>query len=593
MRAKLSKFDTSEIRTAMTGLSGSAAKAEAARLAEIYGVHPNHIYRITRDIRNTADRKTRSDAGRRTYELAKGTGTWFAASLVTARNIDPQLALKTAAAQGFNDLPSLSYFRTILAENGIGAKARRSPKKAHRRVEAKYPGHVFQVDVSALKTRWQDERTRRILRIEGVDKNHPQMDPQILRVWQIMLIDDFSRRRFLRYFIARAITSEQMVRFLAEAYSELGVPQILYTDGGGEFKGRHNDALKILNQLPTIEQTGGYKHLVHEPDRPQATGKVETSHRWAQRIDNLVGVVLDQGRKVEIENLNLMANRAVYDYNENHINRTTGMTPMARWRSKRPVIRLLDPDVVESALLARHFEPVLNADMTIKIDRISYRIEAVAPFVDHIGHKLRVVVPAKIDSMLVCFPQLDGKFGPKNTGEFWVPKVHAAEDSFGQIREIAETSAEQLKKDLKASYKEAMKEVREINKLTGEIAPVPYYDLEPAAAETTGVINFPDNTRIATAAEIDSVVPVLHPDFEADRDQDAPQTTADRPAYMGRELTFWQAVNEYKSRFDNDPAATKEFLDSIYSDRGGTVRSGLIEAELRSRSQPVPLRAVG
>jgi hypothetical protein len=190
----------------MLGLAGKPAKQMAARLAELHDVREQRIYELTKDLRPS--RSVRSDKGKRTYELIEGSDVWYAAQLVIVDKLDPDQALLTTKLRMPDaKLPSLEYFRQMLSEKGLGKKQRRLAKRAFRTWEAESPGEMFQIDVTALKVRWQDEKTRRIMRIEGVDKNHPQMDPTKLRVWQIMLVDDHSRRRFLRYVATTHITS--------------------------------------------------------------------------------------------------------------------------------------------------------------------------------------------------------------------------------------------------------------------------------------------------------------------------------------------------------------------------------------------------
>ncbi len=276
----------------MRGLSGKDAKATAVRMAELHGVNWQHIYKVTQDLRN---RKKRADSGRRTFKLENGSDLWYAAQLVVIDKLDPDQALATTRLRRPDaNLPSLEYFRRILAENGLGRKARRNPTRGYRRWEAANPGEIFQIDVTALKVRWQDEKTRRIQRIEGIDKNHPNTNPSMLRVWQIMLVDDCSRRRFLRYVATTHITSKEMVRFECEAYQKLGIPHILYTDNGSEFKGFHIRAAQILNRV--LEGDGGYRHMTHAPGNSQASGKVENAHKWAEKMDRFVGLAVSEGQ---------------------------------------------------------------------------------------------------------------------------------------------------------------------------------------------------------------------------------------------------------------------------------------------------------
>ena len=121
---------------------------------------------------------------------------WIAAQFVLIDKLDPTKRCSPVKTRGHGELPSLEYFQQILRENGLGREQRRSAKRPFRRFEAEFPGQIIQIDVTALKVRWEDEKTRRILRIEGIDKNHPNTDESKIRVWQIMAIDDHSRRRF-------------------------------------------------------------------------------------------------------------------------------------------------------------------------------------------------------------------------------------------------------------------------------------------------------------------------------------------------------------------------------------------------------------
>ncbi len=567
MNKKLGSIATAEIENAMTGLVGAAAKAEAERLAGIHPVSVNYIYRMTEHLRPKT-RKKRSDAGRRTFDLVPGTDVWYAAQLVIVDKLDPDLALLTAKTRGRTNLPSLEYFRQMLAEKGLGKKARKNPRSAHRRFEAEFPGEIFQIDVTALKVRWQDEKTRRILKIEGVDKNHPQMDPTKLQVWQILLKDDHSRRVFLRYFVARAITSTEMVRFMCEAYCELGVPQKLYTDQGGEFKGRHNIAAKILNALPTVRDTGGYTHIPHMPGNPQATGKVESGHQWAEKMDRLVGLAVTEGQNVTLDTLNLFADRISIAYN-NRVHRTTNQTPLVRWHNTRIVVRKLPSEIIESALLSDQFECTLDPSMTVTYQKIAYRIPSCATFVDYVGQRVQVVVPPNVDVILLTLPN--------NGGEYEIDKVLATADKAGEFKSVAESNAQQLTKQLRETRKAEIKAGKEKQKQTGEIAPVPHVNVE-IEQPATNVTAFPHPERIASVEEVSRIVPLPIAAVS-----DAGAIASGSTAYAGRDLTYWQALKEYGSRFDT-VAEAKLFLLGLFPNTKGSVSSSDIESAINNRN---------
>ena len=130
-----------EIRTKMAGLVGPAAKAEAGRLAQRFGVGIQRVYKITEDLRPR--RRVRADKGRRQFEIKPGTDTFEAAQLVVAANLDPDQAIETCQVRGLTNLPSPDYLRNLLRENGLGKRQRRTGRRAHRRFEASAPGEMF------------------------------------------------------------------------------------------------------------------------------------------------------------------------------------------------------------------------------------------------------------------------------------------------------------------------------------------------------------------------------------------------------------------------------------------------------------------
>jgi transposase InsO family protein len=565
-----------EVREAMRGLSGAAAKAEAARWADLLKVKTSHIYKITKDLREGL-RKPRADKGKRTYQLAEGTDVWTAAQLVIVDKLDPDHALQTVQLRNPQaSLPSLEYFRQMLAEKGLGKKARRIGRRAYRQWEAEHPGEIFQVDVTALKVRWQDENTRRIHRIDGIDKNHPMQDESKIRVWQIMLVDDHSRRRFLRYVATRNITSRDMVRFECEAFDQLGVPKTLYTDNGSEFKGHHIQAEKLLNRF--LEDMGGYRHQTHAPNNPQATGKVEGAHKWAEKMDRLIGLAVTEGQKLSIEDLNVIADRFCEHYN-NQKHRATGQTPMERWHSKRIVVRKIERSVIESALLTQAFPAVLDASMTVACGKEIYKVPGVAPFVNFVGQKVQVLVPPSIDVILMALP--DGS-------EYEIEKMLATADKAGEFRSTADSTAETLKKRLRATRKEEVKEIKTKQKQTGQIAPVPHVNTV-VEIPVTNVTQFPQPEHVVSAEEVGKVV--MLPTTPAVTHASG---AGHIPEYEGKSIGYWEAVAEFADRFEN-MAEAKEFMLGLFPNMEGNVPSVEVDNAERSRhavAQRMQLRRV-
>lgn len=563
MNRKLGNDAVRTIREAMRGLTGSPAKQQAVRLASIHEVKWQRIYEITEDLR--PKRKTRADKGKRSFELIEGTDLWTAAQLVIVDSLDPDQALLTCQKRGLTNLPSLEYFQKILREKGLGKKQRTMAKRPHRKFEAEYPGEIFQVDVTALKVRWEDMKTRKILRIEGIDKNHPNLDDNKIRVWQIMGCDDHARPRFLRYVCTTHVTSLDIVRYLCEWYGKWGVPLKLYTDNGAEFRGYNDRAEKILNKI--LENYGGYKHERHLPGNPQATGKVEVAHKWAEKMDKYIGLAITEGQTVHIEQLNDFADAICEYYNEAHVVRSTGQTPMQRWHSKRIVVRKLPQEVIESALLADEFVVKLTPALTVSHKGKTYKVPGIQPFVNYIEQKVTVVVPTEIDLILIKLPNHDDFIE--------IEKVLAVADKAGEYKSHAETEGQQITKRLKSSRKEEIKTIKSKSKQTGEIAPVPFLNV-PVEITADNVANFPHKEQVITPEEIAAVAAVP-------------------PSLLSeREISYWEAVVQFADEFEDIDEA-KEFLKPMFGD-GEVIAESEIESAVKSRNmlqQPTRrLRAV-
>lgn len=583
MARKVGELSKQEIISAMTGLSGKPARAMAEQLAGIYGITWQSIYRMTAHVR-WSGRKPRSDRGFTRYELRPGTDIWNAAELVVAQKMLPEQAYEYLYYQNQDaDLPHLQTFTDILRKAGLGAKQRKNQIGAHRRFEGKYPGHIFQCDVTALKVRWQDERTRRILRIEGIDKNHPMEDPDMLRVWQIMILDDFSRRRFLRYVTTRAISSTEMVRFLCEAYAVLGIPHILYTDNGSEFKGKHTWAAALLNDL--LIARGGYKHMPHAPNNAKATGKVETAHKWAENIDRWVGLAVDKGRVITVSDLNRFADRQCDRYNYS-VRRHLKCSPMDRW-SQRADHRIVDRCILEAALLSEQIDLILSNALTFEIKGEIYQLPRTNDFINFHGRKIRVVVPQHLELLHITLPNRYGKFEPTHGGQFTVPKARASSDAAEEYRRIPDTSAEKLTKQLKASWKEKLKTEKHLEKQTGLITPVPYIDVDMPLPGSGKYL--PAAVDELIEAEISAVLPFpVIPDDQVENSVSGSEVEPE--PYQAAAMGYWRAVAEYSHKFESIDDA-KQCLLGLFPDMTGEYPAVDIE-DFIARAERSHLKAV-
>ncbi len=80
-----------------------------------------------------------------------------------------------------------------------------------------------------------------------------------------------------------------VIDFLLDAFRELGVPRVLYTDNDAVIVSRRmKRAASILDRA--FADTGGFKLDQHLPGNSQATGKVENAHQLVEKFEKLFGV---------------------------------------------------------------------------------------------------------------------------------------------------------------------------------------------------------------------------------------------------------------------------------------------------------------
>ena len=550
---------------------------------------------MTEDLRH-GKRKRRCDTGKRKFDIVPGTDTFEAASFVIGGKLDPDDALRTAIANGHTDVPTLATMQRLLNEKGLNRKRRNSGRRSHRRFEAASPLDLIQIDCTALKIRWQDIKTRRILRIEGIDKNHPQMDAEKIRVWQIMAVDDHSRRRFLRYVVAHHITSMDMVHFASDLFCAWGIPLSVYTDNGPEFKKFFAKMGRVLEAIPVIRDTGGYRHFTHAPGNAQASGKVENAHKWAEKMDRYVGLAIERGIDVTFDNLNGFADNICRYYNEVRVHRETGKTPIARWFGTRVTTRMLPAEFIRAATLFDEAERILTDTWTVRVGKVDYRIPSrdaegnASPF--RVGMKLTVIVSLELDLLFVTTP---------NGEEYEIAKQIATADAAGEFRTLADSEAERLSKELKKHYTAENKAAKDLRKSTGEAFQVPFlnHDIQDAkpASNVIGIGAFKHPEQVVTPGDIAEATPVpmdaVASSAETVETSSTPRTA---PAYTGKPINFWDALDNYRDRFASI-AEAREVLEQLFPDQQGTALiadvEALIERHVNPQQEVAPLRLAG
>lgn len=552
MPKKLGKIANKEIRDSIRRCTNSRQiSAEADRLAGLHQISKSRIYEITKDIR--PKRKRRSDKGKRTADLLNHEGLKVAASYVVEYNIDPAEAIRTAKERGYEIPVELPTFTRYLREAGLNRKNRIMGRTNFRRFEAKAPGEVYQFDISGSKERWFDTKTRRIIQVSVLDvsKNHPNENKDRTRVWRFVLLDDHSRRRFIRFVACDKPNSSHVIEFLMEAYEELGVPKILYTDNDAVIKfGRNKRASKILNKA--LENLGGYELQHHLPGNSRATGKVENAHKWVEKMEKMLGLFIKEGRELTMEVLNRFARQMEKEYNH-RVHRETNETPMARWMSQIHTVRTVDAKILRSAFLADEFQIIISGALTFRHKGNVYQLPQEDVIINLIARqskaeKCKIIFPDEADFYTLI--DFDGN-------EYDIQKVIATPDTIGEFKSTADDVAATTKKELKKFAKAQAKAERERNKKgLQQPKPIAVLDTEFEAPQTN-VVQMPKPKNDVTKRVLESVV---------EPNQNVEIVAARTEKYAGHLLTYWEAVKKYSDEF-NSKSDCKTFLDGIYPTR--------------------------
>ena len=586
--AKLSESDKQEIRRAMAGLAGRRAAAEVRTLAAFYGVHSARIYDAARSVR--PERKRRSDAGQRKVDLLANPATRAVSEFVANQKVSPELATIVVKANPdlFGEMPDVSQatIRRYLRDHGLSRVQAKESSITYRPFEAKFPGEIFQFDIAGVKERWMDIRTRRIHKVGVLDvsKNHPNTRTDRVPVWKFTLVDDKSRKKFVRFVACPKANTVHVVDFLREAFLELGLPQKLYTDNDSVIVNKRTmRGAGFLNEA--FKDSGGFTLIQHTPGSPQATGKVERTHQTIEEYERLIGVKVEFGSAVTIEQLNQFA-ELVCERQNSRICKATGMVPNLAFRSTANPYRRIDAAQFDAAFKGRDLSIRVAADVTISIDGVKYQLSRrdEFPFVELAAAKQKVEV---------YWLDEDEQFGLITpTGDkFIIEKVVAAADASGEFKVLPETRQTRNRRLVKDSQKEtirAVKERRKANKDAEIDAPVfivPGLDTAAfgeAAPQSEKVLEFPRTVVDGDAEKLDDLTFGL---------------ASERPA-ASRRLDSWAALEFLQSDFGvpEEPCteldAAKQWLRELYDGKDLISEADISQAFCDARSEHL-LQAAG
>ena len=527
----LGELAKQDIRDALHGLRGKQAKAEAQRLAQHFSVSLSRIYEITRDLR--PQRKTRADHGKRRADLLEHEGLCFAAELVTIKHVDPDHALKTARLNGYEIPVSDATFVRYLRERGLSRYERLNGRRPYRPFEASAPGELYQLDMSGVKERWLDVRTRRIMRVTPleVSRNHPNRNSDRVPLWKFALIDDYSRYKYVRFYAINHPNSIHVIDFLLGAFREMGIPLKLYSDNDRVIiSERMQQVAAILNRA--FADSGGFTLDQHLAGNAQASGKVERTHQIFEKFEKLIGVKYNTPG---LEELNDFSRNVCEELNWTK-HRTTGVEPAIRFNSTNRVLRVPPPAVLDSAFKIDRHSCKLEADFTVSFEGARYQVPRTRPFSNWINQPVKIVWMPDADFFVLI--GLD-------CNEYEIEKKLAVPDAAGEFKQPQESIRQRTIKELQASAKER----KRAHKEAGTDLIVPYFDTDEKVANRPLTMPKPKEE--------------MNPDL-----LNALSPGAVPPSYGGRLVDYWSALSLLieEGLLTNSPQ-DKTWLTGIFAGR--------------------------
>jgi transposase len=319
-------------------------------------------------------------------------------------------------------LESLAYQRRHPAWNALS----HSTKEEIRRLHREYPHWSAPAVVEALAATEgvvvHRATVHRLLRTETGDplprQRRParrfemrafaelwQMDTTVgawlegyRRVCVVVILDDYSRA----VVAARVFPSDSSYHTLltlCQAMERYGRPRVLYTDNDSKFRlTRYQRSRFFTYREETLEglvetEVGralrelDVQLLSHLPGNAQAKGKIERFFRFLQER------VLDHNGATSLEELQVLVDRWVEEYNSGHVNRDTGCTPAERLEPS--VARPLEGSPDDIFCLKE--ERKVAKDHTFTLDGVTYTLPSEPCLVAfkvqlhiHPGERLRV-----------------------------------------------------------------------------------------------------------------------------------------------------------------------------------------------------------
>lgn len=359
----------------MSGLDGSAAAAEAKKLAAQFGCDKTRIYHHTKDLRQKrnprADRGSMKTMPEQTFEKL---------SVLTVQGgFSAPHIMQIAQGNGLQIVAPATYNRH-LKRLRIGLNDLKKDYEPYQSWQANFSNHLHQVDSTVAQQFYLDGEAISFEPTVENYKNRPGNKKP--RLTLLALVDDHSRCLFARFALSN--TQRAWMNFLYEAWKDKhdpyfpfhGVPRILYSD---QFI-KSNVIRRAGKQL-------GITVIAHKPYHPRSKGKVENAIKFIQQFEKVT-------RFTGWKNLT-EANAALYDWLVWANNREHGATkecPFARWIADLRTDKFVAPPAEEIFELL-HLEPVqrqIKANLTISLGGKTWALPMQRPFTEMVDMYLEI-----------------------------------------------------------------------------------------------------------------------------------------------------------------------------------------------------------
>ena len=379
----------------VTELRG-AHNGDKARVMEKYalmtGRTTTHLYRVAGKHGYGHERKKRSDKG--SCVLTDMQVRAVAAEILFTRRerkgtiMPVKKALEIAEQNRIIDpgVISVSRLQEVLRERGLNKAALNAPE-AHTPMRSLHPNHVHFIDVSVCIQYYMKNKQLRIMREDLFYKNKwENFAKEKQKIYRYVLTDHFSHTIFVKYYITKGETTDNLFDFLVSAWEKKenhktypfrGVPFMIMMD-----RGAANISKPILDFLSNLDIE------FPEPGQhnPRRQGSVE-------RAQNYVEAYFESSLKIRSVSCIDELNRLALDWCR-HINsherytHTRFKTPRIHCWMKIESHQLREcPErkILQDIFRERFVERLVNGDYSIRFQGEVFRIKHVKGIIPNVS----------------------------------------------------------------------------------------------------------------------------------------------------------------------------------------------------------------